>query len=127
MEEKEWEESCTGASTPDEVHSTEAVAEHKSEMNEQLFEHGIEMDMTKGGCGPGRMSRGTPRRRGSGLIRVVICFGCPLHSLMVRSRPMWPPLVHEIEWFSGSFDPLVCSFKSGQGRDLIRRMVFFTD
>ena len=42
VEEKEWEESCTGASTPNEVNSTEVVAEHKSEMNEQLEKHGIE-------------------------------------------------------------------------------------
>jgi len=49
VEAKEWEESCTKASTPDEVHSTEAVVEHKSETNEQLVEHGIEMDMTKEG------------------------------------------------------------------------------
>lgn len=50
VEAKEREESCTGASTPDEVHSTEAVAENKSEMNDQLVEHGIEMDMTKDGA-----------------------------------------------------------------------------
>jgi len=49
VEAKEWEESCTGASTPDEVHSTESVAEHKSEMNEQLEKHGIEEDTTKEG------------------------------------------------------------------------------
>jgi len=49
VEEKEQEESCTGASTLDEVHSTEAVAEHKSEINEQLIEHDIEEDMTKEG------------------------------------------------------------------------------
>ena len=46
VEAKEWEESFTRASTPNEVHYTEAVAEHKSEMNEKLVEHGIEMDMT---------------------------------------------------------------------------------
>ena len=46
---KEWEESCAGASTLDEVHSTKVGAEHKSEMNEQLVEHGIETDMTKEG------------------------------------------------------------------------------
>ena len=40
---------------------------------------------------------------------------------------MWPPLVHEVEWFSGSFIPLVNSFKSGQGRAPICRMVFFTE
>ena len=34
VEEKEREESCTGASTPDEVHSTEIVAEHRGEMDE---------------------------------------------------------------------------------------------
>jgi len=48
-EEKEQEECCTGASTSDEVHSTEAVGEHKSEMNEQLVGHNIEEDMTKEG------------------------------------------------------------------------------
>ena len=73
------------------------------------------------------MSRGTPRRCGSDFIGVVIHLGCPLHSLLVRSGSMWPPLVHEIEWFSGSFGPLICSFKSGKGRALIRKMVFFTD
>ena len=36
MEENEWDESCTRASTPDKVHSTEVVDEHKSEMNEPL-------------------------------------------------------------------------------------------
>ena len=49
MEENEWDESGTGASTPDKVHSTEAVAEHKSEMNQQLEKHGIEEDTTKEG------------------------------------------------------------------------------
>ena len=87
-------ESCIGASTPNEVHSIEVVAEHKSEMNEQLVEHGIEMDMTKEGVWTRKDEQGGPRRLGSGLIRVVICLGCPLHSLLVRSGPMWPPLVH---------------------------------
>lgn len=36
VEANEREGSCTGASTLDEVHSTEAVTKHKSEMNEQL-------------------------------------------------------------------------------------------
>jgi len=49
VEANEWEESCTGASTLDEVHSTEAVVEHKSEMNEQLVGHNMEMDLTKEG------------------------------------------------------------------------------
>ena len=34
VEAKEWEESCIGASTPDEVHSSEAVAERRDEMDE---------------------------------------------------------------------------------------------
>jgi len=34
MEAKEHEESCTRASTLDEMHSTEVVAEHRIEMNE---------------------------------------------------------------------------------------------
>jgi len=33
VETKEWEESCNGASTLDEVHSTEVVAECRIEMN----------------------------------------------------------------------------------------------
>ena len=41
-----WEESCIGASTPAEVHSTEVVAGHVSETNEQRVEYGIEMDKT---------------------------------------------------------------------------------
>ena len=49
VEAKEWEESCIDASTPDEVHSTEVLAERENEMSEQLVEYGIEMDMTKEG------------------------------------------------------------------------------
>ena len=73
------------------------------------------------------MRRGTPRRYGSGLIEVVVHLRCPFHSLLVWSRSMRYPFFHEIEWFSGSFDPLVYIFKSRQGRALIRRMVFFTN
>jgi len=43
VEENKREECCIGASTPDEVHSTEAVAEHKSEMNEQLVGHNMDL------------------------------------------------------------------------------------
>ena len=43
VEENEREECCIGASTPDEVHSTEAVAEHKCEMNEQLVGHNMDL------------------------------------------------------------------------------------
>ena len=34
VEAKEWEESCIGASTLDEMHSTKVVAEHRIEMHE---------------------------------------------------------------------------------------------
>ena len=43
VEAKEQEESCIGASTPDEVHSTEVGAEHRIEMNGWLVGHDIEM------------------------------------------------------------------------------------
>ena len=43
VEENEREESCTGASIPDKVHSIEAVAEHKSETNEQLVGHNMDL------------------------------------------------------------------------------------
>ena len=73
------------------------------------------------------MSRGMSRRYECDLVGVVVCLRCPLHPLLVWSGSMWPPLVHEIEWFCGSFGPLICSFNFRQGRALIRRMVFFTD
>ena len=44
---KEQEESCTRASTPNEMHFTEVVAEHRIEMHEQLVGHDIEMGRTK--------------------------------------------------------------------------------
>lgn len=71
--------------------------------------------------------QGDPRRYGSGLIEVVLCLRCPLHSLLVWSKSMRSPLVHEIEWFSGSFGPLVYNFKSREGRELIYRMIFLKD
>ena len=43
VEEKKCEECCIGASIPDEVHSTEAVDEHKSEMNEKLVGHNMDL------------------------------------------------------------------------------------
>jgi len=43
VEEKEQEEICTGASTPDQVHSIEVVAEHRIEMNGWLVGLVIEM------------------------------------------------------------------------------------
>ena len=62
MEAKEWEESCTGASTPDEVHSTEVVAKHKSEMNEQLAEPSIQEDTTKEGVWTRKDEQGDPNK-----------------------------------------------------------------
>ena len=47
LETKEREESSTGASTLDEMHSTEVVAKHTIEIHEQLVGHDIEMDRTK--------------------------------------------------------------------------------
>ena len=45
--EAEWrEDSCIGASTLVEVHSTEVVAGHVSETNEQWVGYGIEVDKT---------------------------------------------------------------------------------
>lgn len=43
MEENKREECCIWASTPNEVHSTKVVAEHKSEMNEQLVGHNMDL------------------------------------------------------------------------------------
>ena len=62
VEEKEWEESFTGASTLDEVHSTEAMAEHKSEMNEPLVGHNMEMDLTKEGVWTRKDEQGDPKK-----------------------------------------------------------------
>jgi len=73
------------------------------------------------------MSRGAPRRHGGDLVGVVVCLRCLLHPLLVWSRSMWPPLVYVIDLSSGSFGPLLYSFKTGQGRALICRMIFFID
>ena len=43
LEAKEREESCIGASTHDELQSTEVAAEHRIEMNGWLVWHDIEM------------------------------------------------------------------------------------
>lgn len=77
--------------------------------------------------GPGRMSRGAPRRYGGDLVGVVVCLRCPLHPRLVWSRSMRPPLVYVIDLFSDSSGPLVYSFKFRQGRALICRMIFFAD
>jgi len=43
VEENKRDESCIGASTPDKVHFNEAVAEHKSETNDQLVGHNMDL------------------------------------------------------------------------------------
>jgi len=43
VEAKEWEEICTGASTPKEMHSSKVVAENRVEMNGWLVGHDMEM------------------------------------------------------------------------------------
>lgn len=70
------------------------------------------MDKTKEEVQTSKDTRGEPRRHVSGLVGVVISLGCPLHPLQVRSGSMQPPLVEQVEWFSGSFNPLVHGFKS---------------
>ena len=62
MEAKEQEESCIGASTPDEVHSTEVVAERENETSEQPVEYGIEMDTTKEGVWTRKDEQGDPKK-----------------------------------------------------------------
>jgi len=62
MEAKEWEESCTGASTLDEVHSTELLAECENETSEQLIEYGIEEDTTKEGLWTRKDEQGDPKK-----------------------------------------------------------------
>ena len=62
VEAKEREESSIRASTHDEVHSTEAMAEHRGVMNEQLIEHDIEMDMTKEEVWTGKGEKGDPKK-----------------------------------------------------------------
>ena len=47
VEAKEREESCIGASTLNEIHSTEATIKHRIEMNGWLVGHDMEMLMTK--------------------------------------------------------------------------------
>ena len=62
VEAKEHDESCIGASTLDEVHSTEVLAEHESGTNEQLVEYDIEMDMTKEGVWTRKDEQGDPKK-----------------------------------------------------------------
>lgn len=80
VEAKDQKESCTRASTLDEVHSTEAVAEHRCEMDEWLVEHDIEMDMTKEGVWTRKDEQGEPKKawkwlgRGCNKSRMSLAF-----------------------------------------------------
>ena len=78
-------------------------------------------------CGPGRMSRGTPRRYGRHLVGVVVFPRCPLHPLLVWCRSMQPSLGYVVELFTDSLSPLIYSFKSEQGKTLIYGIIFFTE
>jgi len=61
--EEEWrEESCIGASTSVEVHSTKVVAGHVSETNEQWVEHGIEVDKTTEEVRTRKDEQGDPKK-----------------------------------------------------------------
>jgi len=62
LDAKEQEESFTGASTPDEMHSTEVMAEYRSRMNERLVGHDIEMDMTKEEVWTRKDEQGDPKK-----------------------------------------------------------------
>ena len=62
VEAKEREESCTRASTPDEMDSTEVVGEHMIEMDEQLVGHDIEMERTKEEAWTRKDEQGVPKK-----------------------------------------------------------------
>ena len=62
VEAKWQEECCTGASTPVEVHSTEVVAGHESEMNEEEVEYGMDMDKTTEEVRTRKDEQGDPKK-----------------------------------------------------------------
>ena len=62
VEAEKWEESCIGVSTPVEVHSTEVVARHVSETNEQWVEYGIEVDKTTEEVQTRKDEQGDPKK-----------------------------------------------------------------
>jgi len=127
VEEKWWEESYIGASTPVEVHSTEAVVGHVSETMSSGLSMVLRWIRPRRRCSPGRMSRGTLRRHVSRLVGAIISLGCPLHPLLVRSGSMRPPLVEEVERFSGCLSSLVHGFESRQGWALVCGVVLLTN
>lgn len=62
VEAKWWEEGCIEASTLVEVHSTEVMAGHVSEMNEKWVEYGMEMDKTTEEVWTGKDEQGGPKK-----------------------------------------------------------------
>ena len=80
VEAKWWEESCTRASTPVAVHSTEVVVEHENETNEQQVEYGIEVDMTKEGVQTRKDEWGDPKK-----VWEWIGWGCNMFGMSLSS------------------------------------------
>ena len=78
VEEREWDECCIGASTPDEVHSTKVVAKHRGEIDELLVEHDIEEDTTKEGVWTRKDEQGDPKKAWKWLDRGCNRFGMSL-------------------------------------------------
>ena len=56
VEAEDWEESCTGTSTPDEMHSTEVTTKHRIEMMGMI----LRCEGPRRRRGPRRMRRGAP-------------------------------------------------------------------
>ena len=106
VEENERDESCTGASTLDEVHSTEVVAERENETNEQLFEYGIEMDMTKEGVWTRKDEQGDPKKawkwrdRGRNRSRMSLAFPTGTVWVHVASFGSYNRAIRWLIWLS---------------------------
>ena len=62
------------------MHSTEVVAEHENETNEQQVEYGIEVDMTKEGVWTKKDERGDPKK-----IWEWIRWGCNMFGMSLAS------------------------------------------
>ncbi len=106
VEENEREESCTGASTPDEVHSIEVMAEHKSETNEQLDRHGIEEDTTKEGVWTRKDEQGDPKKawkwldRGRNIFGMYLAFPAGRVWVHVASFGSYNRVIQWLLWLS---------------------------
>ena len=84
VETKEQEHSCIGASTPDEVHSTEVVAECENETSE----YGIEEGMTKERVWTRKDEQGDPKKAskwlGWGCNMSGMSLACPTSKVWVH-------------------------------------------